>query len=196
MENFLKTNPHIARAPFKVCGVIKRLKEIFVIAPVDKAQHNLSLICKQYYLHVSSQELGSKAYSTVSNRTVHEILDQHKAFNKKYGHEHVDNIAYLYWIPKFHKNPPKPRFIAGVSNVHKATPTPQTVPGIFSQEEHVAKNSTTAASTYLSKQLQIVMKLLQEKDKKNSFKGKDIEDVGLSDQQRRFTLKSKPTKTI
>ena len=132
LESFLKTSPHIARAPFKMCGVIKRLKEIFVIAPVDKAQHNLSLICKRYYLHVLSQELGSKAYSTVSNRTVREILDQHKAFNKKYGHEHIDNLAYLYWIPKFHKNPPKPRFIAGVSNVHKTTPTPHTVPGIFS----------------------------------------------------------------
>ena len=95
-----------------------------------------------------------------------EILDKHKAFNKKYGHEHIGNLAYLYWIPKFHKNPPKPRFIAGISNIHKTTPTPHTVPGIFSREEHVAKNSTTAASFYLSKQLQIVMKLLQEKDQK------------------------------
>ena len=90
-----------------MCGVIKRLKEIFVIAPVDKAQHNLSLICKQYYVHVLSQELGSKAYSTVSNRTVQEILDQHKALNKKKGHEHSDNLAYLYWIPKFQKKSSK-----------------------------------------------------------------------------------------
>ena len=93
MENYLQKSPHIAQTPFKMCGVIKRLKEVFVIAPVDKAQHNLSLICKIYYLHVLSQELGSKAYSTVSNCTVQEILDIHKAFNKKYGHEHIDNLA-------------------------------------------------------------------------------------------------------
>ena len=45
-------------------------------------------------------------------------------------------------------------------------PQQHTLPGILSQEEHVAKNSTTATSTYLSKQLQIVMKLLQEKAQK------------------------------
>ena len=167
LQSYRKKTPHIARAPFKMCAVIKRLKEFFVIAPVDKAQHNLSIICKRYYLYILSKELGSKAYSTISDCTIQEIMNKHKIFNNKYKHEHIDNLSYLYWIAKFHKNPPKPRFIAGVSNTYNPTPNaplPHTLEGRFLREVHKAKNSTTAASTYLSRQLQIVMKLLQQKD--------------------------------
>ena len=55
LEAYMKKNPHVSRGPFKMCSVIKQLKETFVIAPVDKAQHNLSLICKQWYLYVLSK---------------------------------------------------------------------------------------------------------------------------------------------
>ena len=43
LEAYVKKHPHISRGPFKMCLLIKQLKENFVIAPVDKAQHNLSL---------------------------------------------------------------------------------------------------------------------------------------------------------
>jgi len=171
LEAYMKKNPHVSRGPFKMCSVIKQLKETFVIAPVDKAQHNLSLICKQWYLYVLSKELSSKAYSAVSDKTVKDILAEHRAWNIKHGFEHVDNLSYLYWIGKFHKDPPGSRFICGVAQ--PAQPSKQekkepqnTVQAIFARKEHVSKNSTTSASIYLSKQLQTVMKLLQEKDQK------------------------------
>jgi hypothetical protein len=88
-------------------SVIKRLKEIFVIGPVDKAQHNLSFICKRFYQHVLSNEFSGEAYSVVKDLTTEQILKTHHAWNNKYKYSHVDALPYLYWIGKFHKNRPR-----------------------------------------------------------------------------------------
>jgi hypothetical protein len=64
-----------------MCSAIKILKEIFVIAPVDKAQHNLSLICKRWYSYVLSKEISTDAYSIVKGKSADDILAMHKAWN-------------------------------------------------------------------------------------------------------------------
>ena len=41
---------------------LKRLKEPFVLAPIDKAANNIGFICKKYFLEVLLQETKSNTY--------------------------------------------------------------------------------------------------------------------------------------
>jgi len=168
LSKHVKDNPHFSKGPFKMCSVIKQLKEIFVIGPVDKAQHNLSFICKRFYQHVLSKEFSGEAYSVVKDLTAEQILKTHRAWNDKHKYSHVDAFPYLYWIGKFHKYPPKARLIAGVSNPADLSqkPVANNVQRIFDRDQHVARTSTTPASIHLSKQLQKIMQLLLLKDQK------------------------------
>jgi len=94
---------------------------------------------------------------------------RHKNFNSKYNYKHVDNLPYLYGVPKMHKNPKS--LIAGVANFE--------VPIVYNHDSWLQKAfynkrstpicSTTSASKKLSLALQDVMTLLQEKDD-NFFK--------------------------
>ena len=101
---------------------------------------------------------------------VDDILAMHKARNIKHRYKHVNELSYLYWIGKFHKDLVKARFIAGVpASKTKKTVKQQrnTVKEIFEREQHSSFNSTTAASKYLSKQLQLIMSVLLQKDQEN-----------------------------
>ena len=79
---------------------------------MDKLSHNLALICKKLYLHKLHKEIHSDAYATaLEDRSI--ILSRHKIFNSKYNYKNVDNLPYLYGVPKMHKNPKSLRMIAG-----------------------------------------------------------------------------------
>ena len=104
---------------------LKDLQEKYIITVVDKASGNYALTCKKFYFLKLAEELGlnnptpgNDTYlycpdneQTVCNRLISTInkfnttppTDQHK-------------IALLYQTPKFHKNPPKMRYIAGNIN--------------------------------------------------------------------------------
>ena len=94
---------------------LSMLENNFAITKVDKLSHNLALICKHVYQSKLYAEITSSAYSP-SDLSLSEILSNHKRFNEKHNYRHVDNLPYLYGIPKMHKNPPKLRYIFGVSN--------------------------------------------------------------------------------
>ena len=94
---------------------LKLLREHFTITKVDKLTHNLAFTCKQYYQYKLYSELFSDAYSPATNN-FDEIIHRHQSFNAKYKYRHVSTLPYLYGIPKLHKNPPKLRYIAGVSS--------------------------------------------------------------------------------
>ena len=66
--------------------------------------------------HAIYKELHSGAY-TVTSEMYSDILSRHQQFNTGRNYKHVDVLPYLYAIPKMHKNPPKLRYIAGVSNL-------------------------------------------------------------------------------
>ena len=84
-----------------------------------------------------------------------EILDKLRQFNAENGLKHVNELPYLYAIPKMHKNPHSLRFIAGVHG--------QKSPFQRNEESEIAKThkrkpiasacATTAASKVLCKEL-------------------------------------------
>jgi hypothetical protein len=197
LNHYLKSHPGIAseKLPFGTAAAIKRFKDIFVICPVDKTQHNMGFVCKHWYLHTLSLELGSPAYEIVQDKTVEDILKYHSEWNKNHGHEdeHVDNLSYLYGSIKFHKDPPTMRFLAGVSANRKDSKIQenQNVFNIYHRPLHQALNSTTAASKYLSKQLQTVMRVLHKKDKE-FFMHMAFIAAGSLEVPRKFFMKSKP----
>ena len=78
---------------------LKSLKQHFVITHVDKLTHNLAFTCKLYYMHKLYTEIHSNAY-TPTNRTLPNILRDHKNFNTKYTYKHTDVLPYLYAVPK------------------------------------------------------------------------------------------------
>ena len=91
----------------------------YVIAPIDKATGNVSLICKRFYAEVLIKELGiagvdsetyeltRKKYSTVIKKNK---VDLKNKFNIDVS-EVNETLPNIYWLPKLHKNPLKFRFI-------------------------------------------------------------------------------------
>lgn len=126
---------------------LKWLQRYLVLVPVDKASNNVAFICKRLYIHTLRQELGqvNGAYThiNISASTLHEKL---LSDVNRLGFKMVDTckMAYLYWLPKLHKNPISHRFIAGSANC-----------------------PTTKLSSVLSILLMEVLKGLREKDDTN-----------------------------
>ena len=97
---------------------LERLKENFVITVADKAQNNLLLTCKKFYLSKLRDELtrpGQQTYVQIAT-TVNAINDsiiQFSASKNIRVPDTMKEIPTIYWIPKMHKNPIGSRFIAG-----------------------------------------------------------------------------------
>jgi hypothetical protein len=144
------------------------LKNNFAISKVNKLSHNLALICKHVYQSKLYAEITSSAYSP-SDLSLSERLSNHKRFNEKHNYRHVDNLPYLYGIPKMHKNPPKLRYIAGVSNSFSPAIVSQNnevdvLQTTHNKSQHQASCSTTAASVHLSIILDDIIWWLRKKD--------------------------------
>ena len=54
---------------------LKRLKEHFVIVPIDKAANNISFICKQHYASVIVSELKYNPGNTNNNDDTYELVN-------------------------------------------------------------------------------------------------------------------------
>ena len=138
------------------------MKEHFVLTAVDKLTHNVGITCKVWYRAKLYQELTSNAYAA-THETFQEIIERHKHFNDKYEYRKYDKtLPHLYGILKAHKR--KLRYIAGVSATHPIRSI-NTVDGIYERPRHIPTCSTTSASKFLCRQLQTVIKVLQEHDK-------------------------------
>jgi hypothetical protein len=126
-----------------------------------------------------------------------------------YNYKHVDNLLYLYGIPKLHKNPPKLRYIAGVSS--SLTPPPvsknnssDVLQNIHNKAKHQTMCSTTAASIHLSVILDNVIWWLRKKDhenyKKNGYRrcwiALSAEEVFYDLKQNQFLLKGRKPRTF
>jgi len=121
---------------------LKFLLHHLVLVPVDKAAGNIAFVCKKLYVQKLSGELKSVdgAYEPEA-QTADEILEFHRDFLQPRHLWDQDKLPYLYWTPKFHKNPTGQRFIAGSSSC-----------------------STTLCSKVLSDMLTYIMRTLREKD--------------------------------
>ena len=119
-------NNNIYRKPTLASHLCKRelsrLQEEFVITVVDKAAGNFAFTCKKFYFLRLAEELGlnntnpgnntyefiPESESDVINKIKSDLLQFRITPNNR-----EDKLALLYQTPKFHKNPPKLRYIAG-----------------------------------------------------------------------------------
>ena len=108
-----------------VKDTLSRLQDEFVLVPADKADNNVIVVCKKYYIETLMKELGINTTNISPNSTYipstdsfDEILKSHCKFIESLGLEKAEedkNLPYLYWTPKLHKVFFKHRFIVGSS---------------------------------------------------------------------------------
>ena len=101
---------------------LAKLQDRYVITVVDKAAGNFAFTCKKFYFLKLAEELGlnnenpgNETYSFSPN-TENEIVSRIKTDLLQFRIEpnnREEKLALLYQTPKFHKNPPKMRYIAG-----------------------------------------------------------------------------------
>ena len=101
---------------------LARLKDKYVITVVDKAANNFAFTCKKFYFLKLASELGldnvvpgNDTYihnSDLEGQIVAGIKNEISKFRIVPGNSE-EKLALLYHIPKFHKTPPKMRYIAG-----------------------------------------------------------------------------------
>ena len=119
-----KTKEVLKDEQVKVC--LANLHSNFVVTPIDKANGNVAFICRRYYALTIVKELGldnknlSSTYCRVPNNLGPEIIkknieDLKNIYNIEVG-EDQNLLPHMYWLPKLHKNPPKPRFIVAAPN--------------------------------------------------------------------------------
>ena len=86
----------------------------YVFVPTDKAQNNISIICKKYYLDVLKQEMCSDTYEKIDDDDEQNIVNRHVSDLKNVTLE-VDEderrLPFIYWTAKQHKVPTGARFI-------------------------------------------------------------------------------------
>ena len=103
----------------KIKQAIANLKNEFVIVPVDKANNNFAIICQKLYCDILKRELcTTNVYEKVNIEDENLIEKTEEILFKNFNIKINDNdkkFPFLYWTVKFHKNPPKPRFIAGAA---------------------------------------------------------------------------------
>ena len=125
---------------------LDRLQEKYVITVVDKAGKNYSFICKWYYMKILYNEIGTLNNNNEENINTYErinendenIIQNQTNFNKSVNIDtKIENkkLPFIYWIPKFHKNPVKARFIVSSSVC-----------------------ATKQMASYISKSLKLIMK--------------------------------------
>ena len=102
---------------------LEELQKKFVFCVVDKASNNFAIVCKKFYCLNQGKELGLDSLR-FGNDTYTRIRDSEELLCSKLKEEMLRKfqitvpdqnlkLPILYWIPKFHKNPIKFRFIAG-----------------------------------------------------------------------------------
>ena len=82
-----------------------------VFVPADKAANNIVAVCKHYYVAYLAKELESSGVYEVCEETQEVILQRLNAALGSRKMKAVEKWAYLYWMPKQHKE--GARFIAG-----------------------------------------------------------------------------------
>ena len=95
---------------------LKRLHNEYVLTSVDKASKNVGIICKRFYLESIYKEL----HNIDPNNQIYQLRDidperairEHHVFSKSIGMKDIDlegfnELPFIYFTPKFHKNPIK-----------------------------------------------------------------------------------------
>ena len=189
---FLKTNTKFSNKKCRslfarndVKQELARLHEHYVLVPIDKAAKNVAFVCKRFYIEVLFRELGlmgNTANATYSRagRSLETLVQEHMKAFSKYGistpNETQQKLPFLYWIPKFHKNPIKFRFIAAsfccTSKPLSATFTIclKEVQRMLSQYCRRIHFATSINQMWIAENSEAVMKNLAKINRKNNAK--------------------------
>ena len=101
---------------------LSRLQDKYVITVVDKAANNFAFTCKKFYFTKLALELGMDRASPgndtygYTDSSEQQVVDKIRSDVGKFRFvpdRKEEKLALLYQTPKFHKNPPKMRYIAG-----------------------------------------------------------------------------------
>ena len=96
---------------------IREVQNKFIIMPVDKANNNFGFVCKKYYAQILIAEISSSNTFEISNMNFSSVKDLFINFLKPYNLSPSSfNFPFMYFIPKFHKDPIKFRFITSSFN--------------------------------------------------------------------------------
>ena len=87
------------------------------MVPADKASNNIIFVCKQYYLNVIRDEVKQDTECTHLryHETADTIIKKHVSFMRTIDIKvdtTMQKLPSFYWLPKMHKTPVGPRFIA------------------------------------------------------------------------------------
>ena len=84
--------------------------------PVDKASNNFAIICQKLYCDVLTRELYTTNVFEKMNLEDDKLIESTEGilFDIRIN-DNDKKFSLLYWTVNFHKNLPKPRFIAGVT---------------------------------------------------------------------------------
>ena len=109
-----------------VSDCLHKLHNMYIIVVADKAANNFVFICKKYYTIVLLRELGidpntlacngNTTYSFFSEDKANVVKNAAKEIKELFGITCPDmhlRIPNIFWNAKLHKDPYKPRFIAG-----------------------------------------------------------------------------------
>ena len=94
---------------------LNKLHDNYVLVPADKANNNVIVVCKKYYLDVVIMELGSTNTYKKVNSDCMSVINRHLDYMLKSGIdvcEQHERLPSFYWLPKLHKTPYRTRFIA------------------------------------------------------------------------------------
>ena len=94
---------------------LERLKELYVLVPIDKAANNIGFVCKSYFLQVLQQETLSPTYITCNQPEediINSIAENSRAMNVPVLQENMQ-LPPIHATIKMHKDPVKFRFIIG-----------------------------------------------------------------------------------
>ena len=77
---------------YKFCSILRNadvrkslaeLQEDFVIAPIDKASNNVSIVCKKFYIDSLKAEIKNSDTFESSLKTEQSIFNEHKSYYDK-----------------------------------------------------------------------------------------------------------------
>ena len=98
---------------------LSTLHKEFVLLPTDKAQNNISIVCKKFFIDSLLKEVNfglkelkdqkSSTYESV-NLDKKEIIAKHQDFSNLFNIHTEENrlfLPFLFWTPKMHKQPIK-----------------------------------------------------------------------------------------
>ena len=90
----------------------------YVIVPIDKAAHNIAIICKRFYVIRLLKEVGALGVPDltyqISDVDPINIINNNMELCERYGlslEERQKTLPIMYWTPKMHYTPSRARFI-------------------------------------------------------------------------------------